>query len=336
MKKYLLLLISLCLFGCQTQMEKNSESFLSFDTYIDFTAYTSNKDDFNKYFEQTKKEFTEYHQLFDAYNNYKGINNVKVINDNAGQKAVKVDEKLYNLIKKSQEYYKDSFQKNNITLAPVVSVYKEVQEKYNDGMKVTNPEMSLLKKKAGCVGMVNIVLNDKDSSVYLKKSCAQIDVGSIAKGYAADEVAKSLEEEGLTSGIINAGGNVVVIGKKNNDDFTVGIANPDDSNSFKMTLKASDINIVTSGDYQRYYIIDGKRMNHIIDPDTLRPAQENKSVTIINHDGLVADYFSTECFMLDISKIKELATKYKFEYIIIDKNDKITISEGIKDAVEVK
>ncbi|MDL2211528.1 FAD:protein FMN transferase [Erysipelotrichaceae bacterium OttesenSCG-928-M19] len=337
MKKYtFILLILFLLVGCSNKLEKYSTSFLSFDTYIELNAYTSDKDEFYDYAKYTEQQFKKYHELFDAYNNYQGVNNVKVINDNAGKKAIKVDEHLYEVIKQAKELYQDSEQKNNITLTPIVLEYKAVQERYDANEKVSNPDLEMLKEKAKCVNMDNIILNEQEQSIFLKKSCSQLDVGSVAKGYTTDLIANELKDKGLTSGIINAGGNVVVIGKKNNSDFTIGIANPDNPNEAKINIKTSDINIVTSGDYQRYYIVDGIKMNHIIDPDTLKPALINKSVTIINNDGLIADYFSTECFMLDLEKIDKLAQKYDFEYIVIDKNDKITISEGLKDVTEVK
>lgn len=339
MRKKIITVFAILFFvlGCNSnKAEKYSDSFFSFDTYIQFDAYTSNEDDFKKYFEQTKSEFDKYHKLFDAYNSYKGLNNLKTVNDNAGKKPVKVDADLYNIIKDSKDYYKNSKQKNNIALAPVVLVYKDIMTKYDEGQDVKNPSMSLLKEKNKCTDINNIELRD-DNTIYLKKSCAKIDVGSIAKGYTADKVAEDLEKNGLESGIINAGGNVVVIGKKpGNKDFSIGVADPNNPDDYSILIKSSDINIVTSGDYQRYYEIDNVKYNHIIDPDTLKPAQKNKSVSIITDDGLKADYFSTECFMLDFADIKELAKKFDFDYVVIDKNNKVSVSEGIKNEVEVK
>ena len=337
MKKKLLLLFSLILLaGCSTNLEKNSESFLSFDTYIEFTAYTKNKEEFAEYYKQTKEEFEKYHQLFDAYNNYPKLNNVKTINDNAGKKAIVVDKELYQLISDAKGYYKKTMQRNNIALAPVILEYKAIIEAYENNLDVKNPSDKVLNKLNKCTSIDNIVLNEADSSIYLKKACAKIDVGSIAKGYAADTIANKLKESGLTSGIVNAGGNVVLIGAKNDGDFSIGIADPNNPSNYRMTYAGQNINIVTSGDYQRYYIIDGTKYNHIIDPITLKPAMKNKSVTIIADNGFKAEYFSTECFILEEAEIKKLADKYNFQYIIIDKEDKVIVSEGIKDAVEIK
>ncbi|MDR1782621.1 MAG: FAD:protein FMN transferase [Bacilli bacterium] len=337
MKKIISILLLLILItGCSSKNEKFDDSFLSFDTYIEFTAYTKDKETFDKYDKIVQDKFTYYDQLFDAYNNYKNVNNVKTINDNAGKKAVVVDQDLYYLIKESVNYYHNADKKNNIMLSPVINQYKIQQNNYENNKPVTNPSMSYLKELNKCTSMSNIQLNDKDHSIYLKEKCAQMDVGSVAKGYATDLIAEYVKKQGLSSGIINAGGNVSLIGSKNNKPFVIGIANPDDPNTYILTIDSENTNIVTSGDYQRYYMINGKRMNHIIDPDTLLPADVNRSVTIITDDGLKADYFSTECFMLDKEKIAKLAKKFNFEYIIIDKNEKITISDGIKDEVKIK
>ncbi|MDF9867738.1 thiamine biosynthesis lipoprotein [Bacilli bacterium PM5-3] len=338
MKKKILFLFSLLfIFGCQANLEKHSESFLSFDTYIEFTSYTNSESEFDEYYKFTKTSFEKYHKLFDAYNNYSKINNVKTINDNAGKKAVVVDDELFNLIEKSKKMYLDTKQKNNIALAPVILEYKKIMDEYEKNKDIKNPSLSKLNKLNKCTNIDNIVLNYNKKSIYLKKACAKIDVGSIAKGYTSSIIARQLEEKGMKSGIINAGGNVVLIGKKDNkNDYSIGIANPNDPSNYKIIIKESNTNIVTSGDYQRYYIIDGIKYNHIIDSDTLKPANINKSVTIILGDGLMADYLSTECFMLDLKDIDVLSKQFSFEYVVIDKNDKITISEGLKDAVEIK
>ncbi|MDR3215565.1 MAG: FAD:protein FMN transferase [Bacilli bacterium] len=337
MKRSILLLICLCLvIGCSQKQEKYNDSFLSFDTYIEFTGYTSNKKEFDKYFIEVKNSFNTYHKLFDAYQNYDNINNIKSINDNAGIKPVKVNKELFDVINQTIIYYHGANKKNNIALSPIINEYKIVQENYEAGKAIVNPDMTNLKKLNQCTNINNIVLNEAEYTVYLKKQCAKIDVGSIAKGYATDQVAQKIHKDGLHSGIINAGGNVSVIGNKNNKPFTIGIADPNNPNIYILTLNAQDTSIVTSGDYQRYYMIDNKRMSHIIDPNTLLPANINRSVTIVSSDGLIGDYFSTECFMLNEQEIDKLAKKYHFEYIIINKKEKIIVSEGLKNDVKIK
>lgn len=337
MKKILsLIFIIFILAGCSsTNNYKNS--FLAFDTYIEFSSYTKNEEEFNKYFNYTKDEFNRYHELFNAYKNYKGLNNVKTINDNAGKKPVKVDKELFDLIKVSKEYYKNTFKKNNIALAPVVLEYKKVQEKYDNNEVVSPPKMSVLKQKSKCSNMDDIILDEKNSTIFLKNKCNLIDLGAVAKGYATDAISDNLREMGLNSALINAGGNVATIGKKpGNEMFKIGITDPNKIDNYLLILNSSDSNVVTSGDYQRFFTYNNKRFHHIIDPFTLLPSTPNKSVTIISDEGLKADFFSTETFMLEINEIKKLANDFDFEYIVIDKNDKITISDGIKNEIEAK
>lgn len=337
MKKILVLVIFMFIVSGCNNTTNYKNSFLAFDTYIEFSAYAKDEEEFTKYFNYTKDEFNRYHHLFDAYKNYKGLNNVKTINDNAGKKAVKVDKDLFNLIKKSKEYYKGAYQRNNIALAPVVLEYKRVQEKYDNNISIKPPKMNILLKKSKCSNMKDIVLDEAKSSVFLKKECNLIDVGAVAKGFATDAISEKLKKQGVASALINAGGNVSIIGKKPKDElFKIGITDPNNIDNYVLILSSSDNNVVTSGDYQRYFKYNGKRFHHIIDPSTLLPSTPNKSVTIVSDDGLKADFFSTESFMLDVKKIDNLSKKFDFEYIVIDKNDKITISEGIKDEVKAK
>lgn len=334
---FLVLVIMITLSACsRDKEEKFSNSFFAFDTYIQLDGYTNTKEEFDKYYEQAQSEFKKYHELFDAYNNYPKINNIKTINDNAGKKPVKIDAQIYEVLKRSKEEYNKLYKKNNILLAPIIQEYKKVTEDYNNGKKVSHPDMNKLKKINKCTSMSYLELLD-NNEVYLTKSCAMLDVGSVAKGYTTDLVAQDLEKAGLKSGILNAGGNVAVIGEKpGGKPFKVGIADPFASSDYVAIVDAKSTNVVTSGDYQRYYEIDGVKYNHIIDPDTLRPADKYLSVSIVIKDGFLADYLTTELFMLDEKTIEKISKDYDFEYIIIHKDSKITYSEGLKNEISIK
>lgn len=330
------LVIMVTLSACSNNQEKFSNSFFSFDTYVQLDGYTNNKSEFDKYYDQAQSEFKKYHELFDAYNNYTNLNNIKTINDNAGKKPVKIDAEIYDVLKRSKEEYDKLYKKNNILLAPIVQQYKKVTEDYNDGKKVEHPDMKKLKELNKCTSMSYLKLMD-NNEVYLTKSCAMLDVGSVAKGYTTDIVAGKLEKAGLKSGILNAGGNVAVIGEKpDGAAFKIGIADPHNDNDYVAIVDVKNTNVVTSGDYRRYYEIDGVKYNHIIDPDTLRPADKYLSVSIVIDDGFLADYLTTELFMLDEKTIEKVAKDYNFEYVIIHKDNKITYSEGLKDEIKLK
>lgn len=336
-KTFIFLLFTiLILTGCSNKLEKHSNNFFSFDTVVTLDGYTASEEEFAKYFASAKNEFDRYHKLFDAYHEYREINNIKTINDNAGIKPVQVDSEVYDVIKKSIELNKTLPSKNNIALAPVIIEYKKEIDNYMDKGVASNPKMSVLKEKAKCTNINDIELL-KDNKIYLKNKCNAIDVGSVAKGYAAQYVAKKIEKEGLKSGILNAGGNIVVIGSKpDGTDFNIGIANPENRNDYFAKVAVNNTNVVTSGDYERYYEIDGVKYHHIIDPDTLKPANKYLSFTVIMDDGFLADYFSTECFMLDKATIDKLAKEYKFEYIAMKNDKKIIMSQGIEHEVQTK
>ncbi|WP_423364625.1 FAD:protein FMN transferase [Mycoplasma sp. P36-A1] len=331
-------LVILFISGCSAQESKFSESFLAFDTYINVTVYSSKEADANVYLEEAKALYESYHKKFDAYNNYNGLNNIKTINDQAGKAPVVVDQDIFDLIKQAKELYEQGNTKNNIALYPVTQLYTQKYNEYEAGKKnINNPTSKQLKSANKCVSVDNIQLDNVKKTVFLKEKCNKIDVGSTAKGYVTALVAKKLQDDGLKSGLINAGGNVVAINSKpDKSNYVIGIANPDSPSEYNVTLSIANKNVVTSGDYQRYYMVDGKRMHHLIDPDTLKPGNLHRSVTVVSDNGLLADYFSTDAFLLPTTEIEKLSKKYNFEYIIIDKDEKVTVSDGIKDAVEIK
>ena len=136
-----------------------------------------------------------------------------------------------------------------------------------------------------------------------------LDVGAIAKGYAVEKIADYLEEKGVTSFIINVGGNVRTVGlNSENEPFKVGIENPDTESDEKYIeyIKISDMAVVTSGCYQRFYTVNGVNYHHIIDPDTLMPGENFMSVSVLAEDSGLGDAFSTSLFLMDIDEGKRL------------------------------
>lgn len=133
----------------------------------------------------------------------------------------------------------------------------------------------------------------------------QIDLGGIAKGYIADEIAEYCRARGVKSGILNFGGNVVVIGTKpDGSDWRVGVQDPEQPTGEPLfALPAADGSVVTSGNYERYFILDGVRYHHILDPETGWPVQNGlSSVTILTHSSMLADAYSTACYVLGLEK----------------------------------
>lgn len=164
----------------------------------------------------------------------------------------------------------------------------------------------------------------------------QLDLGALAKGYAADRCRERMEELKL-SGILNLGGNIQTVGDKpDGSDWVIGIRDPDDAGAYLLTLNLSgSCAVVTSGDYQRYFEEDGVRYCHILDPQTLRPAQSGlRSVTVVAERGLTADGLATALFVLGREKALELwRSAGDFEAVFLSDDGSVTVTPGLKDRV---
>ncbi len=329
MKKALYLVLTiLLLVGCSTTSpNKNNVSakfsavFTAegwFDTFVEFTAYVSKTDEFNTYSDLLRKDFTYYHQLFDKYNSYDGVNNIKTINDNAGIAPVKVDADMIEMLQLAKEWYDISEGYFDITLGAVLNVWHEYREEgillNAQGKDGLVPSQEELDKAKQCVGWEFVEIDEANSTVYLNNSCSSLDVGGIAKGFSVERVARNLEEHGLKAGIVNGGGNIRIIGTKpNGEAWSVGIQNPDkdlNAPSLDSTLHKESMSMVTSGDYQRYYTVGDTIYHHIIDPKTLQPGRRYRAASIVVKDSGLADIMSKIAFLLPYEEAKKIIEEH--------------------------
>jgi FAD:protein FMN transferase len=311
-KIVLVILMTLIFTGCApvTKDEyarySNQTVEAGFDTLISMIAYTKTPQEFSEYFDLMKSEFYRYHQLFDKYNAYDGINNIYTINQYAGITPVTVDPVIIDMLILSKEWYEKSNFQFNVTLGAVLKVWSTYRDEgqilNSDGKPGELPPMELLEEKLVCTGWDYIEIDEEKRTVYITDSCASLDVGGVAKGYATELVAKKLESEGLSMAIINAGGNVRSIGTKpENEPWAVGIESPDMGGVASLdTIRLPEsTSFVTSGDYQRYFIgPDNVTYHHLIDAETLMPATHFRAVTVISEDSGIADILSTTLFLL--------------------------------------
>ena len=328
------------------KFEKYSHSFFGvFDTEITFTAYTKNEEEFKKYSNYLESEFKRYHELYSSFENY-SVNNIKTINDNAGVKAVIVDDEIIDLLNFSISMYEKISTKNNISIGRVTSLWREQKDLAVD-LKGKLPDDKQIKDALKHIDMKNIEIDKKHKTVYLKDKDMLLDVGATAKGYAVEKIMNKLKDMGLENAIISAGGNVKSIGSPQEQDrkkWGVGIQNPEIANQsveLKEVLFTDETSAVTSGDYQRFYYVDDKMYNHIIDPDTGYPNNKIRSVTVLYSDSAVADFLSTSLFLMDIEEGKEVLNKVegaKAYWILPDGNveytegmEKLLKSEGAKN-----
>lgn len=296
--------------------EKHTESMLDvFDTVITLVAYTKDDAEFERYYDYAYERFHELHRLYDYYNRYDGLNNMVTINENAGIAPVKVSGDIIDLILFSKELYYKTGGKTNIAMGSVLSIWHDYREEgSNDPDNARIPDLALLKDAAAHTAIEDVVVDESAGTVYLKDPRMRLDVGAVAKGYAAEKVMDELISMGMESGIISAGGNVKTAGKPKDgirDRWGVGIQDPGKTifsaeEDLLDVVYVNDASVVTSGDYQRYYIVGDKVLHHLIDPQTLMPAEYFASVTVLAEDSGLADFMSTTLFMMPIDEGRRL------------------------------
>ncbi|MTI95870.1 MAG: FAD:protein FMN transferase [Firmicutes bacterium] len=331
--------------GCEPDQESEftryTNSFYdTFDTMVSFVAYTKTEAEFDSYFSSVQARFQELHKLYDLYNDYPGVNNIKTINDNAGIEPVAVAQELFDLIKISKEWYFAHHGRMNITLGPVLKIWHDYRTEGLDFPETAQiPPIKALRQAEELAVMENVQLDEENNTVFLSEVGMRLDIGAIAKGYAAELVGRELTAAGLESGAINAGGNIRTIGQPlggQRAHWSVGIFDPDShlvsADRNLDTVYINDGAVVSSGDYQRYYYVDGQKYHHLIDPVTLMPADYYRAVTVVCEDSGYADLVSTELFLLPYEKSRALADSLDdVEAFWVMPDGEIRVTEGLKD-----
>ena len=243
--------------ACDTVKEKKryQAQFLElFDTVTTIIGYAESKDEFSKYAQLIYDNLKEYHELYDIYHSYEGINNIKTINENAGIKPVKVDQRIIDLLLFSKEAYLQFDGNVNVAFGAVLEVWHQYREEGTDDPSVAKlPHMDVLKEKTKHIDINKVIINEEESTVYLEDPDMSLDVGAIAKGYATEMVALITIENGYANGLLSVGGNVRAIGSREDEEkaWNVGIQNPDleSEEPYLNILSLENLSLVSSGDY---------------------------------------------------------------------------------------
>lgn len=248
------------------------------------------------------------------------------INMQAGREPVKVDAELFNLIKRGIRISELTNGAFDMSYASMDRIWK-----FDGTMKVL-PESEIVAKAASKIGFRNIELNEADQTVFLKQVGMKIGFGAIGKGYAAQKAKEKMKALGIEGGVVNAAGDLMAWGKdEGNKDFKVGIADPKDKDQIMSWLVVDNGAIVTSGDYERFAMFNGKRYAHIIDPRTGYPTTGIKSVTIICPNPELADALSTSVFVLGQEAGLQLINQLKgIECLIITDNNELLTSNNLE------
>lgn len=306
------LLLSGCAAGVSSDLglRRYEASFLTlFDTVTTVVGYAQTEEDFRRTAQEFHDQLLEYHQLFDIYHEYSGVNNLKTVNDNAGGGLVKVDRRIIDLLLFCRDLEQLTGGKVDVTMGSVLALWHQARsEGVDDPERAALPDAGALEEAARHTGVSLLEIDQEASAVRLTDPQARLDVGAVAKGWAVEQVCRS-SPAGL---LVSVGGNVQATGPKpeGNAPWVVGVQEPDgEKQDYLHTLYIDHQAVVSSGDYQRYYTVDGVRYHHIIDPDTLYPGTRWRAVTVVCPDSGLADGLSTALFLLPREEGEALAQR---------------------------
>lgn len=247
------------------------------------------------------------------------------VNQNAGIKPIKVDLEVYDLVERALKISKLTDGAFDISYASMDKIWKF------DGSMKEMPTEEAIKKSVEKVGYQNVILNPKDTTIFLKNEGMKLGLGGIGQGYIADKIKALLQEKGCVSGIVNVSGDISTWGKQiDGKPWTIGIINPMNKNKVFATFPLEDTAVETSGSYEKYVVFNGKRYSHIIDPRTGYPASGIVSISVFAKQTELADALATGIFVMGVEVGLDFINQIKgLECIIVDDKGVIHTSKNI-------
>ena len=241
-----------------------------------------------------------------------------LLNQNAGVRPVKADSEIYELMWRSIQLSRLTQGSFDITVGPLKKLYNFRNENF------VLPEKAMIKKALSAVGYQHIVLMENEE-IYLKKKGMHISFNAIGKGYAADKVKKIWAEMGVVNGVVNASGDLTVLGKRaDGSSWKIGIADPDNQENILCYIPVENRSVATSGDYEQFFIKNGIRYSHTIDPKTGKPVHGVKSVTVVSPSAELSDALATAVFVMGVKAGLHFIDQLPQTHcLIIDSNNNI-------------
>ncbi len=245
----------------------------------------------------------------------KDSSEISAINRAAGAHPEKVSYETLDMLKRSKAYCKKYNGVFDITIGPLSDLWG-----FSEDKEIVLPKDKTIKKLAKLVNYNDMIINENDTTAFLKKKGMSIDLGGIAKGYAIDRGSAVLKEMGITNFILNAGGDIYVSGTKDNEtQWKIGIKHPRNTNDLIAEFDLKDYAVATSGDYERFKIINGIRYHHILDPATGYPGRLSESSTILAPTAEEADATATYVFLIGWKKtLNDKNLNYPFLIVASD------------------
>jgi thiamine biosynthesis lipoprotein len=320
-----LLLVSLLLFRCDPAPREVNETRLYMGTMVEITVLGRDQ---AKLTAAKDAAFDEIGRIERLMSSYRGDSDVTRIDNSAGGPPVVVDPEVYEVIARSVEISRLTGGAFDVTMGAMWGIWKIDP----DHPKIGDP--AEIAARLPLVSWKNIVLDPERHAVGLKKPGMKIDLGGIAKGYAVDRAIEVMEERGITMALVDAGGDLRALGSHGGRPWMIGIQDPRKKDAIIGTMPVSDMSVATSGDYEKFIEVNGKRYCHIFDPRTGYPASGARSVTIITREAWRADALATSVFVLGPDQGMDLIEKTPaVSGIIIDPAGKILESTAVKGRV---
>jgi thiamine biosynthesis lipoprotein len=290
---------------------------------FEITVVSENKDEAFSRIDDAVAEISRIEKLLTTFSENSQTN---LINRNAGISPVKVDKEVFDIIARSKRI-------SDVTQGAFDITYGSVDKKlWNFDKTMTSlPDVETAKRSVHLINYRNVILDEKKCTVFLKEKGMRIGFGGIGKGYAAERAKTILQQKGIGSGIVNAAGDLTAWGyQPNGKEWTIGIADPNSAHHPFSYLNITNMAIATSGNYEKYITIKGKRYSHTIDPKTGLPVSGIKSVTIISPNAEIADAMATPVMIMGIKVGLDMVNQVRgLACIIVDDNDKIYTSKNI-------
>lgn len=292
--------------SCGSKQLYSAYSFDYFDTVITVKGYAASKEEFDRVSKEMIDELGEFHRLFTIYHRFEGMENLCTVNEisDGRHRTVTVDRRIIDLLLYAKEMYALTDGRVNVAMGSVLKIWHEYRTVgAADPASAKLPPMEKLEQAAAHTDINCLLIDEVNSTVTLTDPEMSLDVGAIAKGYAVEMVARAMEKKGITGYLLNVGGNVRALGEKpNGEGWSAAVESPTESEESTAILSLTREALVTSGSYQRYYIVDGSRYHHIIHPDTLMPAEGFLSVSVLTPHSGQGDALSTALFCMSLEE----------------------------------
>jgi thiamine biosynthesis lipoprotein len=327
---YLLFLALVFILSCGQQGQRTfKKSTPLMDTLVAITVVSYSAGDAEKAIDHALSSieaFGEHINFFSETSELSGLNR------NAGIRRVRVSPDTLDVIEKAVFVSERSDGAYDPTIGPVMRLY-DFQEK-------KKPPDDDIRKALPLVDYRDIIISRSDSTVFLRKKGMLLDLGGIAKGYAADLAVQSLKKDGISAGLVAIAGDIRTFGVRSDGKaWTIGIKNPrqkGEKDEVVARISLVDKAISTSGDYERYFMSDGQRYHHILNPKTGYPESQCMSATVISESAVYSDAFSTALFTLGPEKGLKLAKEQKMEAVIIDSHGKVHVTDAMKELLTIE